>query len=508
MERLDASDIYPGDLSPDMNADPVFYFWVKDDFRPNPNSIVEIQGIFRTSAISFETPGSDFRPLFFQGLNSFRWAFHDCRVEIVKKRYSPYIKVSEMAQANAAVSLFARVRYDGDDFFFLLMYRSSHVVSSPSRLYPLEFFVSAAIAFPTYTLSSYLATLMPEAQVGVWYAIGAVLTFVLLALAPHVLSWIGNYALAFLAAFFICIALFEFAFPAAPLMIPVVFVLYTALISLAFFALDIFFESVSKDQETGGIRSIMFTASNAAFFLAPLVISYVLDDGEYGKIFSLASACMVVAIILLFPFRGFRDPTYPKAGFRDALTLTWRNRELRFLFVIRTLLKFSAALLAIYAPIYLHDHLGFGWDVIGKLLAFMLLPSIILNVPAGRVADRWIGEKELLITGFIVVGMSLSALTFLNGISAFIWAACLFLAQGGLSLINIMTETHFYKRVNAGDAGVISLYKNSNQVAYFLVAILTSGFLIFFPLRYVFLVLGLFVTVAGIPLSLALRDTK
>ncbi len=376
------------------------------------------------------------------------------------------------------------------------------------QLYLLEFFVSAAIAFPTYTLSSYLVTLMPEAQVGVWYAIGAVLTFALLALAPRILSRIGNYALAFLAGFFICIALFEFAFPADPDIVPVVFVAYTALVSLAFFTLDIFFESASKDAETGGIRGAMFVASNTAFFLAPLVTSYVLDDGEYGKVFSLASALMSVALLLLFPFRGFRDPSYPVAGFQDALILTWRNRELRSMFAIRTLFKFSAALLAIYAPIYLHDHLGFGWDVVGKLIAFMLLPSIILNMPAGLAADRWIGEKELLVVGFVTVGASLSALAFLGATSVVAWAFCLFLVQSGLSLINIMTETHFYRRVDAGDAGIISLFKNSNEVAYFLVAGLSSVFLVFFPLQYVFVVLGCFVLVAGLPLSLALRDTK
>lgn len=376
------------------------------------------------------------------------------------------------------------------------------------RLYLLEFFVSIAVAFPTYTLSSFLSTHTSEAMVGVWYGAGAVLTFVLLALAPRILSRVGNYALAVISAFFMGVALFEFAYPADPSAVPLFFVAYIALLSLLFFTLDIFFESVSKDGETGGIRGMMFVVSNLAFFLAPLLISYILVDGEYGKIFSLSLVFTGVALLLLFPFRAFRDPSYPKGRFRDALALTWRNRELRLMFGIRTLLKFSMALITIYAPIYLHEHLGFGWDVIGKLLAFMLLPSILFNIPAGRIADSKLGEKELLVLGFVATGISLSVLSFLGVTSALLWAGFLFLAHGGTGLINIMVETHFYKRVNVTDAGVISLYKNSNQVAYFLVALFSSVLLLFVPLQYVFLILGLFVLIVGVPLTLGLRDTK
>lgn len=390
----------------------------------------------------------------------------------------------------------------------------SHIVSSVLsnrslwRLYLLEFFVSFAVAFPTYVLSSFLSTFMSEAMVGVWYGAGAVLTFVLLALAPRILSRVGNYALAVVSVFFMSVALFEFAYPADPFTVPLFFVAYIALLSLLFFTLDIFFESASKDGETGGIRGFMFVVSNLAFFLAPLLISYILVDGEYGKVFSLSLVIMGIALLLLFPFRAFRDPSYPRARFREALGLTWRNRELRLMFGIRTLLKFSMALITIYAPIYLHEHLGFGWDVVGKLLAFMLLPSLLFNIPAGRLADTRFGEKELLVLGFVTAGVSLSALSFLGAASALLWAGFLFLAYGGTGLINVMVETHFYKRVDVSDAGVISLYKNSNQVAYFLVALSSSALLLFFPLQYIFLTLGLFVLIVGVPLTLGLRDTK
>lgn len=375
-------------------------------------------------------------------------------------------------------------------------------------LHILEFLVSVGIAFPTYVLSSYLSGFVKESSIGAFYALGAVLTFIALALAPRMFRTSGTLPIAVVAAFLVVLSLFEFAIPVNVWTVLAAYLAYSVSVGLLFLAIDLFYESRSTNRETGAVRGAVFALSNLAFFAVPLALSFLLTDGNYSAAFVAGLIAMVLSIgMLLSLLRGYRDRRRVRTSLRKAVGHVMRKKELATTFLVGFLLKFSSALVMIYVPIYLHNHLGFAWTDIGRILAFMLVPSMLLNVPLGKLSDSLLGEKELITLGFSVLGLATASLTFLDG-RPLVWAAALFVLRFGAGIVEVMADTHFFKRISASDADVVSLFRNSNQVAYLAVAAISSGLLFLFPMRSLFLILGVLIFFTGVPAALSIRDTR
>ncbi len=60
-------------------------------------------------------------------------------------------------------------------------------------------------------------------------------------------------------------------------------------------------------------------------------------------------------------------------------------------------------------PLYLHDQIGEGADVIGLTLSTYLVADILIRTPAGWGADRW-GRKPLLLIGILLSALPLLAM--------------------------------------------------------------------------------------------------
>jgi MFS family permease len=136
----------------------------------------------------------------------------------------------------------------------------------------------------------------------------------------------------------------------------------------------------------------------------------------------------------------------------------------------------------------------------------MLLPFILIEIPAGKIADRWIGEKELLLAGFIIMALSTMVIPFIGTASFILWTTILFVTRIGASLVEIMTESYFFKHVKGDDANIISFFRMTRPLAYIAGPIAAIIALQFFPFQYIFLVLGI-IMFLGLKYSLALKDT-
>lgn len=151
--------------------------------------------------------------------------------------------------------------------------------------------------------------------------------------------------------------------------------------------------------------------------------------------------------------------------------------------------------------------MGFVWTEIGIMTAIMLLPFVFIEYPAGRIADKVLGEKELLIVGFIIIATFTGFISFLNVPNFFIWAALLFTIRIGASLIEIMTEIYFFKHINGNDTNTISFFRIVRPTAYIIGPAVASIALIFVDYRFIFLILGILL-ISGVFFSLRIQDTK
>ena len=171
------------------------------------------------------------------------------------------------------------------------------------------------------------------------------------------------------------------------------------------------------------------------------------------------------------------------------------------------ILRFFFAWMVIYMPIYLHVHIGFSWSEIGIMFAIMLLPFALLELPAGKIADRWLGEKEILSAGFLIAALFTILVSFITSNNFFIWTATLFMMRVGASLIEIMTESYFFKHVQGDDNNIISFFRITRPAAYIIGPIVASIALIFLDLRFIFIILGL-ILFSGLYYSFRIEDTK
>jgi len=378
-----------------------------------------------------------------------------------------------------------------------------------SIIYLIGFLFALNIAIPTYINSTFLGNFVPEKVIGIFYTAGSLLTIFLLIWIPIILRKIGNYKITLSLLLTSILTLLILAFANNSVVITSVFIIHLAITAIILFNFDIFLENFSDNGNTGSIRGGYLSIKNVAWVISPLITGFILTNGDYWKIYSISAILLIPIIYLLYKnFRDFKDPEYEKIFFWDALTLIWTRKNLYKIFISNFLLRFFYSWMVIYTPIYLHEHIGFSWGTIGIIFTIMLLPFPILEIPLGKLADRKLGEKEILCFGFIITGLTTIILTFITSNNPAIWASLLFITRIGASMIEITTESYFFKKIEADDTNILSFFRMTRPVAYVVGPLIASVLLLFLSFNYLFAILGIIITIVGLSHSLTLKDTK
>lgn len=375
-------------------------------------------------------------------------------------------------------------------------------------LYAINFLLAFSIALPAYINSTFMEQFAGEAYVGIIFTLGSALTLFAFIQIPRILHRFGNYRTTIALLLLQIAALAALAVGDTIFFIAPVFLLYWMAIPLISFTLDVFLESHTDNKTTGRTRGLFFTAANLAWIAAPATAGAILSNGDYWKIYLVAGLFLLPILFLARSgLKKFKDPAYNKVPFWSTLRHIQQRKDIRNIFMADFLLWFFYSWMLIYTPIYLHEHIGFEWSQLGPMFTIMLLPFLLLQFPAGQLADTKWGEKELLSAGFIIMAIATGSLSFITSTSFIVWALALFATRVGASLIEIMTESYFFKKIDSTDTHILSIYRNNRSIAYIIAPILASVFLYFFDLKYIFLTLGL-IMLLGLRYSLTLTDTK
>jgi hypothetical protein len=76
----------------------------------------------------------------------------------------------------------------------------------------------------------------------------------------------------------------------------------------------------------------------------------------------------------------------------------------------------------------------------------------------------------------------------------------------GSALIESMTETYFFKKVNAEDASVLSIFRMLHSLAYIIGPLSAGILLLFIDIKFLWLILS-GIVLLGVWNALALKDT-
>jgi MFS family permease len=295
--------------------------------------------------------------------------------------------------------------------------RQAHRAGIFGWLYAMSLFFAFHYFSVHFINSSFLAQFLTQTEVGFIFAISSFLTLIILASAVLFLSRIGAYYTALIAVGFDLIASLGLAFSSNIGWLFVFFVLQTIMAPVTLFCFDIFLERYTKGSSSiGFMHGLFLTMSTTASLFAPTISGWLVgSDTSYDKVYLLSVFYLIPALILLtLFFRKFDDPQYNVLSLRNMLGTLRARKNIFHISSAQFLLRFYFSWMVIYLPIYLNKYVGFSWPEIGIILFIMLIPYILIEFPAGIIADKWLGEKELLLAGFLIASASTATLFFLD----------------------------------------------------------------------------------------------
>lgn len=360
-------------------------------------------------------------------------------------------------------------------------------------LYLLGLILALATAIPVYIQSNFIGQFVSLTQVGLFFVVSNLITVFAIIFFPGFIKKLSNYFLTKIVLAIYGASLLALSIADSAWAVFTSFIFFNISSNLIWINMDVFVEGFSSDAKTGRIRTIYFTFINIGWILGPLLSSYLIKENDYSWPFVLAALILIpFCLIFIQHSRGLQDKIkYHKINIRRTLTNIWHNRNLRGVFSLSLLLNIFFNSAVVFIPIYLHHNLGIGWDKLGLIFAFMLLPFVLFEIPAGIIADKKLCEKEIFMIGFSILIISLLSFFWVKSTSVIIWALLLFFSRIGASLIEAMRESYFFKIVDVKDVEYIDFFRITTPLGYIIGSILGMIVFSFCSLENLFLVVAI-----------------
>ena len=374
-----------------------------------------------------------------------------------------------------------------------------------------NFFSASYFALVLVIAAPYLALFLPEAQVGLVVSFGALITLSAFPFVPRLVRRFNSRTLAIAFAFSQAVLLSVLAAAPSPIFAVLCMMLIFASAPFISYQLDLLLESAGQDEASSGqVRTLFITAASLAYVLAPLLVGFLIDGTEaYWRVF-LAAALSLTPFIALFIFEKLPEGEPPELhAMLATCSCLWRDKDLRAATLAGAVLQFFFHLAPLYVPLYLHTILGFPWDDLGWIFALMLVPFLFVEYPAGYIADRWLGDKELLIAGIVIMGVAFAAIGLITATTPLlVIAAILFVGRIGAALVEAMTEGHFFRRVSGRDVTTISLFRMTRPFGALVAPLFASVLLVTGNFVAFFLISGALITALGLVFVIPLKDVR
>lgn len=374
-------------------------------------------------------------------------------------------------------------------------------------LYILIFIFTLHTTPTLYVNSTFLGEFVGETRIGLLYTLSSILTIFGLLVLPFILRRFGGWKTLMFSLVAEMIALLILAYAGVPVILLGAFIISSLLRSVTFFCFDIFLEHESSTADTGNIRGIYLTSTSIATLLGPLIASFILAGQTFSTLYVCSALFLLPVFFIAFKkLRGFQDKEYHRMKFWPTLRRIWHDRDLYGVTMASFLLHFFYSWMVIYTPIYLNQHMGFTLSETGVIIAIALLPFILFEVTWGSLADKKMGEQELLTLGFIIIAISTAAISFLNVPNLLVWGGLLFITRVGASLIETMTETYLFKKIREEDTDMLSFFRITSPISYIIGPAIATLLFIVVDFKFIFLILGA-IMLYGVRYSLMIRDT-
>lgn len=393
----------------------------------------------------------------------------------------------------------------------------AHAVYKPrihySLIYVLSFLFSLHGFLVAYTNSTYISHFILEEAVGALFIIGSSIAVLGFLFISRVLRRVGNVRLTIFLALINLVALTTLGLSEISSIAITALVVFLIVNPLIFLNLDIFSETIIGDDEetTGYKRGSVLALMSVPGVIGPLALGPLVGSGDAENLQNVYLASAFIFSIFIFTvllwFRSFDDPKYSEVRVFDALQSFWQNTNIRFSLLGQFTLQLCFSWMVIYVPMYLATVIGLTWGEIGMIIAVGILAYVIFEFPIGYVADKYIGEQEMMMGGFIVMSLGVGAISLLNITNLLAWMALMFGIRIGASMVEVTVESYFYKHTKGGDTNYLSFFRLTRPLAVIFGALLGSATLLYLSFDMAFYVLA-GVLFFGVYFASQIEDTK
>jgi MFS family permease len=375
-------------------------------------------------------------------------------------------------------------------------------------LYTIGFVFALSRAIPAYVNSSFLSTFVGEKFVGFVFTLCSLVALSVFFIIPKILKRFGNYKTTIFFSILSSLSFFLLSLTDNKYVVLFSFLIIYVSGTMIGFCLDVFLENNSTDNDTGKIRSFYLTGMNISWLISPWLSGLILFGQGYNRIYFVVALIMIPIIFMVsYNLKSFKDSEYKDFKIISTLKESWSRKDIRCILFSGFLLNFFYAWMVIYTPIYLFKYVGFNWQEIGLIFTMMLLPFVLIQIPLGKLADKYFGEKEMLTVGFLIMAISTAFIPFISGKDFWVWGILLLITRIGAAIVEIMSETYFFKKISDKNVNLISVFRSMSSFAYIISPIIATVFFCFLPFKYIFFVLA-FLMLFGLRYSLAIKDTK
>lgn len=367
-------------------------------------------------------------------------------------------------------------------------------------------------ALVLYINSSFLEQFVSASTVSILYISAAALTIIGFLHASPLLTRFGNIPLMLSCTAIEFTALLAMAFTASPYIAVVAFIIHQTIVPIILFNLDVLMEELIGEQEgsTGKRRGLLLTIMSLTGALASFLMGKLMGTGD-PNFFLVYTASAVILIPFIYytwvRFRHLCNPLYPRFEIFQGISHFWKYQDVRNVFFAHFLLQLFFTWMVIYSPLYLFSVIGFNWEQIGAILFVGLSAYVLLEYPIGVIADTYLGEKEMMAFGFVIIAIATSWFVFLDTSSILAWMITMFMTRVGASLVETTTESYFFKHTQGKDTNLIGLFRITRPLSYVIGAVLGGVTLYYLDFSLLFVVLGLLM-IPGLFFAMVLHDTK
>lgn len=367
---------------------------------------------------------------------------------------------------------------------------------------------SLQVAGTIYVNASFLEEVFQKTHVGFIYAGAAFLALFAMNYIPRLISRFGTRNIFGLLAVLNILAVLCMMFPQHFSMIIGGFMLYFITNACFYIILDIVLEHYSPEVLIGRIRGWYLSVVNAGYVIGPLITGYTLGRFGFSVLYGSVIILMIFASIGAFLLPNITPQHKHRISFYKTLKVFIRNKNLRGIFWINFILQLFYVWMVIHAQNYMHIELGLPWETIGYTLSGSLLAFVLLQTPAGYLADKFFGEKELIGIGLITMGIATIYFPFAPFDPLWKLIIVFFTTRIGASIIEIMTDSYFFKSIDPDNTTAISFFRNTYPLSYIIGPLLaTLIFTLGGTYQTLFIVLGIMIIISLVPLF-SIRDTR